>query len=136
MTTTRALAAKYKNAEFALNGDGGGGRIAEDGKPQYYGLQAGEKTYADFTLEVTNAGGPSSRPSGTNAIVQLATALAKVRAYRFAPQQNELPKVGIPNVAAQVGGQIGAALKAFAPNPAHAAAPHTHRAPPAHSRPR
>ena len=98
MTTTRALAAKYKNAEFALNGDGGGGLIAEDGKPQYYGLQAGEKTYADFTLEVTNPGGHSSRPSGTNAIVQLANALAKV------------------------GGKIGAALKAFAANPADAAA--------------
>src|SRR3546814_7569780 len=44
MTTTRALAAKYKGAEFALNGDGGGGLIAEDGKPQYYGLQAGERS--------------------------------------------------------------------------------------------
>ena len=122
MTTTRALAAKYKNAEFALNGDGGGGLIAEDGKPQYYGLQAGEKTYADFTLEVTNPGGHSSRPSGTNAIVQLANALAKVGAYRFAPQQNELTKVGMPIVADQVGGEIGAALKAFAANPADAAA--------------
>ena len=122
MTTTRALAAKYKNAEFALNGDGGGGLIGEDGKPQYYGLQAGEKTYADFTLEVTNPGGHSSRPSGVNAIVQLANALAKVGAYRFAPQQNELTKVGMPIVADQVGGEIGAALKAFAANPADAAA--------------
>ena len=122
MTTTRALAAKYKNAEFALNGDGGGGLIAEDGKPQYYGLQAGEKTYADFTLEVTNPGGHSSRPSDVNAIVQLANALAKVGAYRFAPQQNELTKVGMPIVADQVGGEIGAALKAFAANPADAAA--------------
>ena len=122
MTTTRALAAKYKNAEFALNGDGGGGLIAEDGKPQYYGLQAGEKTYADFTLEVTNPGGHSSRPSDVNAIVQLANALAKVGAYRFAPQQNELTKVGMPIVADKVGGEIGAALKAFAANPADAAA--------------
>ena len=122
MTTTRALAAKYKNAEFALNGDGGGGLIAEDGKPQYYGLQAGEKTYADFTLEVTNPGGHSSRPSDTNAIVQLSAALEKVGAYRFAPQQNELTKVGMPIVADQVGGEIGAALKAFAANPADVAA--------------
>ncbi|SBV35007.1 Peptidase M20 [uncultured Sphingopyxis sp.] len=122
MTTTRALAAKYKNAEFALNGDGGGGLIGEDGKPQYYGLQAGEKTYADFTLEVTNPGGHSSRPSDTNAIVQLSAALEKVGAYRFAPQQNELTKVGMPIVADQVGGEIGAALKAFAANPADAAA--------------
>lgn len=122
MKTTRALAAQYKNAEFALNGDGGGGLIGEDGKPQYYGLQAGEKTYADFTLEVTNPGGHSSRPSDTNAIVQLSAALAKVGAYRFTPQQNELTKVGMPIVADQVGGDIGAALKAFAANPADAKA--------------
>jgi acetylornithine deacetylase/succinyl-diaminopimelate desuccinylase-like protein len=122
MMTTRALAAKYKGAEFALNGDGGGGLIGEDGKPQYYGLQAGEKSYADFTLEVTNPGGHSSRPSDTNAIVQLSTALTKVGAYRFTPQQNELTKVGMPIVADQVGGDIGAALKAFAANPADAKA--------------
>lgn len=117
MLTTRALAAKYKSAEFALNGDGGGGTIAEDGRPQYYGLQAGEKTYADFTLEVTNPGGHSSRPSPVNAIVQLSNALAKVGAYKFAAQQNELTKIGMPIVADQVGGNMGAALKAFAANP-------------------
>jgi acetylornithine deacetylase/succinyl-diaminopimelate desuccinylase-like protein len=122
MTTTRALAEKYKGAEFALNGDGGGGLIGEDGKPQYYGLQAGEKTYADFTLEVTNPGGHSSRPSDPNAIVQLSTALAKIGAYRFTPQQNELTKIGMPIVADQVGGDIGAALKAFAANPSDAKA--------------
>lgn len=117
MTTTRALAAKYKNAEFALNGDGGGGLIAEDGKPQYYGLQAGEKTYADFTLEVTNPGGHSSRPGPVNAIAQLSEALAKIGSYKFAAQQNELTKVGMPIVADQVGGNMGAALKAFAADP-------------------
>src|SRR3546814_1405899 len=49
----------------------------------------------------SNPGGHGARPSGTNAIVQLATALAKVGAYRFAPQQNELTKVGMPIVADQ-----------------------------------
>jgi len=122
MTTTRALAAKYKGAEMALNGDGGGGLIGEDGKAQYYGLQAGEKTYADFTLEVTNAGGHSSRPGPVNAIVQLSNALAKVGAYHFKPQQNELTRAGMPIVADQVGGEIGAALKAFAANPSDASA--------------
>src|SRR3546814_7307807 len=78
----------------------------------------------------SNPGGHGARPSGTNAIVQLATALAKVGAYRFAPQQNELTKVGMPIVADQVGGEIGAALKAFAANPADAAAIATIRAEP------
>ncbi|MGL3822387.1 M20/M25/M40 family metallo-hydrolase [Sphingopyxis sp. R3-92] len=122
MLTTRALAQTYKGAEMALNGDGGGGTIGEDGKAKYYGLQAGEKTYADYVLEVTNPGGHSSRPGAVNAIAQLSDALAKVGAYRFAPQQNELTKVGMPIVADQVGGDIGAALKAFAANPDDAAA--------------
>lgn len=122
MTTTRALAAKYKGAEFALNDDAGGGLIGEDGKPKYYALQAGEKTYADFTLEVTNPGGHSSRPGAVNAIAELSEALAKVGAYRFAPQQNELTKVGMPIVADQVGGDIGAALRAFAADPTDARA--------------
>lgn len=130
MVTTRALAAKYKDAEFALNGDGGGGLVGEDGKDKYYGLQAGEKTYADYVLEVTNPGGHSSRPGAVNAIVELSEALAKVGAYRFAPQQNELTKVGMPIVADQVGGDIGAALKAFAANPSDAKAIATIRADP------
>ncbi|MDZ3830629.1 MAG: M20/M25/M40 family metallo-hydrolase [Sphingopyxis sp.] len=122
MATTKALAAEYRGAELALNGDGGGGLIGEDGKPKYYGLQAGEKTYADYLLEVTNPGGHSSRPSDTNAIVQLSNALARVGRYRFAPQQNELTKVGMPIVADQVGGAMGDALRAFAANPADAGA--------------
>lgn len=122
MLTTRALAQTYKGAEMALNGDGGGGTIGEDGKAKYYGLQAGEKTYADYVLEVTNPGGHSSRPGAVNAIAELSAALARIGAYRFAPQQNELTKVGMPIVADQVGGDIGAALKAFAANPSDAAA--------------
>src|SRR3546814_9886075 len=77
MLTTQAPAAKYKGAEMALNGDGGGGLIGEDGKARYYGLQAAEKTYADFELEETNPGGHSSRPSPGNAIGQAAQAPEK-----------------------------------------------------------
>src|SRR3546814_17814912 len=85
MTTTRALAAKYKGAEFALNGDGGGGLIGEDGKAKYYGLQAGEKTYDDFELEVTNPGGHITPTSQVTAIVHLAQELATDGASPVAP---------------------------------------------------
>ena len=122
MVTTQAMAEKHRGAELALNGDGGGGLIGEDGKAKYYALQAGEKTYADYILEVTNPGGHSSRPADPNAIVQLSHALAKIGAYKFAPQQNELTRVGLPIVADQVGGAAGEALRAFAANPADAAA--------------
>ncbi|MBS0362371.1 MAG: M20/M25/M40 family metallo-hydrolase, partial [Proteobacteria bacterium] len=66
--TARVFAKEFKNAELVLTGDGGGGLLSEDGKPVFYGLQAAEKTYADFQIIVTNPGGHSSRPGKTNAI--------------------------------------------------------------------
>ncbi len=59
------------DAEFALN-EGAGGRIdPDDGQVHVYnGVQAGEKLYQDFTIEVTNPGGHSSRPVPDNAIYQ------------------------------------------------------------------
>ena len=48
MVTTRELATRYRaltDAEFALNGDGGGGSLdSSTGKPQYYKLQGAEKS--------------------------------------------------------------------------------------------
>jgi acetylornithine deacetylase/succinyl-diaminopimelate desuccinylase-like protein len=102
MATTRVLAQQYKGAAFALNGDAGGGTLGEDGKPLYYALQAGEKTYADYELSVTNAGGHSSRPGAVNAIAQMGRALERVGAYRFAPQSNELTRAALMTAAGQV----------------------------------
>src|SRR5690606_19626821 len=62
------------------------------GKPVFYGIQAGEKTYADFTLTVTNPGGHSSRPSKPNAIDQLARALVRIGDYEFSVMANELTR--------------------------------------------
>ena len=42
-------------------------------------MQAGEKLYQDFTIEVTNPGGHSSRPVPDNAIYRLGAALDKDR---------------------------------------------------------
>ena len=70
--TARKFAQDLKNAELVLNGDAGGGQLSEDGKPVGYGIQAAEKTYADFKLTVTNPGGHSSEPRKINAIDELA----------------------------------------------------------------
>jgi carboxypeptidase PM20D1 len=117
MTTTRKLAQQYRHAELALNGDAGGGTLGDDGRPLYYALQAGEKTYADFELLVTNPGGHSSRPGAINAIAQLAAALARVGAYRFAPQSNELTRAALTVAAGQVESQtLAAAMRDFVAN--------------------
>lgn len=102
MATTKLLAQHYKGAAFALNGDAGGGTLGEDGTPLYYSLQAGEKTYADYELSVTDAGGHSSRPGAVNAIAQMGRALERVGGYRFAPQSNELTRAALMTAAGQV----------------------------------
>jgi len=70
------------DAAFALN-EGGWGTLDEDGKPQSLAIEAGEKTYEDYRLEVTNPGGHSSRPVKDNAITRLARALIRVESYQF-----------------------------------------------------
>lgn len=122
MATTKLLAQKLKGAELALNGDGGGGLLATDGTPIYYGLQAGEKTYADFEITVTDPGGHSSAPTGSNAIYRLAKVLDRLGAYHFAPQINELTKASLTAASKQVGGELGAAMARYAANPADIAA--------------
>ena len=122
MATTRALAQQLKGAELVLNGDGGGGLLGPDGQPIFYGLQGGEKTYADFEITFTNPGGHSSAPTGDNAIQHLAAALQRIGAYDFPPRSNELTRASLMAASEQVGGEIGAAMARFAKDPTATAA--------------
>lgn len=70
------------DAAFAVN-EGGQGKLDENGKPRFLGIQVGEKLSQNYTLEVTNPGGHSSRPVPDNAIYHLAHAIVAVEAYRF-----------------------------------------------------
>jgi acetylornithine deacetylase/succinyl-diaminopimelate desuccinylase-like protein len=78
------------DAAFAFN-EGGGG-IVEDGRRVANTVQAAEKKYLDFTLEVTNPGGHSSRPREDNAINELALALTRIAAHRFPVRLNEVTR--------------------------------------------
>jgi carboxypeptidase PM20D1 len=122
MKTSAILAETLKGAEMALNADGGGGRLGEDGKAQYFTVGAAEKTYADFQLEVTDAGGHSSAPGKVNAINRLAAALVKIGAYRFTPQLSPITKGYFEGIAPLQDGETAAALRAFAANPTDAKA--------------
>jgi carboxypeptidase PM20D1 len=122
MVTTRKLAQQFKNAELVLNGDAGGGLLSEEGQPVVYGLQAGEKSYADFRLTVTNAGGHSSRPGKVNAIYQLAQALDRIAAYQFPPMHNELTVAFFKESLPKLSGPTAAAIKSYLANPDDAAA--------------
>lgn len=87
------------DAAFALN-EGGGGLLDANGKPIFQGIQVGEKLPANFTLEVTNPGGHSSRPLPDNAIYHLASALLRVQAYRFPVQFTDTTRDSFGKLAA------------------------------------
>src|SRR5262245_56946873 len=76
------------DAEFAIN-EGGGGNMRK-GKYLTNEIQASEKVYQDFKLEVTNSGGHSSLPVKDNAIYHLAQGLARLSGLEFPVELNEV----------------------------------------------
>jgi acetylornithine deacetylase/succinyl-diaminopimelate desuccinylase-like protein len=80
------------DAAFALNEGGGGRYDQKTGVYRYNSVLAAEKLYQDFTLTTTNKGGHSSRPMPDNAIYQLARALAKIEAYSFPIEFNDVSR--------------------------------------------
>jgi len=79
------------DADYALNTDGGGGDY-RDGKPIRFNVQAAEKVYQSFALEVRNKGGHSSRPVPDNAIYHLARGLARLADAEFPVRLNEVTR--------------------------------------------
>ena len=75
-------------AGFALN-EGARGRLDADGNRIALEIQAGEKVYQDYRLEITNPGGHSSRPVPDNAIYRLSAALDRLGGYTFPTEPNE-----------------------------------------------
>lgn len=116
-TNRRALI----DAEFALN-EGAGGGLDPAGKPVVHNIQAGEKTFVSFRLEVTNPGGHSSRPVPDNAIYRLAKGIDRIAAYRFPVQMNDTTRSYFGQMSKIVGGEMGAAMAAIVANPADAVA--------------
>ena len=111
------------DAEFALNGDGGGGVLAEDsGKPQIFYVQGAEKSSVKFVLTTHNAGGHSSMPRADNAIYELADALESLKQLQFPVQWNEWTLGDFKAAGAVTPGALGAAMTQFARDPHDAAA--------------
>jgi len=109
------------DAEFVLN-EGAGGRLDASGNYVSVGIQAGEKVYQDYTLEVTNKGGHSSVPVRDNAIYHLAGALSRLASFDFPVKLNDAVRGNFERMAVIEGGESGAAMAAVVKNPADAAA--------------
>jgi len=117
MKTTMAAAQRYKDAGLVLNGDGGGAHVDQSGKVDLYYLQAGEKSYVDFAITLTDPGGHSSAPTATNPIYRLATDLSRLAAHKFAPMQNELTRAALAYRAKSEEPDVRKAIEAFLANP-------------------
>ena len=120
MLTTRRMVREHADltrAAYALNSDGGGGVLGENGEAISFAVQNSEKTYATFELTVTNPGGHSSTPRADNAIYELAGALKNIEAYRFPVQTTEATRLFFSESAKVEEGDLAAAMARFAENP-------------------
>ncbi len=104
------------DAEIALN-EGGGGLLDRDGNPQRHGIQAGEKVYQSFQLEVTNPGGHSSGPRRDNAIYTLAEGLTRLGQFAFPFKLSPVTRAYYERMSNVEKGQVAADMKAILADP-------------------
>lgn len=102
-------------AEFGLN-EGGGGAM-RNGKKLFNAVQASEKVFQSFRLEVLSKGGHSSRPVKDNAIYHLADGLQKLAAFDFPVNLNEVTRAYFERVAKLESGETAAAMNGILMNP-------------------
>lgn len=105
------------DAEYALNGDAGGGSVFPDGRVESFGIQIAEKTYADFRLTAVNRGGHSSTPRPDNAIYALASALTAIERHRFPAMINDATRASYEILAKGDSGQYGELVRRFLADP-------------------
>jgi acetylornithine deacetylase/succinyl-diaminopimelate desuccinylase-like protein len=112
---------KVLDAEFALN-EGAGGELDKNDKPVSLQIQAGEKVYQDFTLEASDVGGHSSRPTRTNPITRLSRGLAKLGNYNFPVALNPATRGYFEAQSKLEPPEIAADMRAVLKNPSDEAA--------------
>jgi acetylornithine deacetylase/succinyl-diaminopimelate desuccinylase-like protein len=86
------------------------------------GIEASEKLYADYTLEVTDKGGHSSEPTTNNAIYRLADGLTKLQHFQFPFELNDVTREYFKRKAAIQGGETAAEFTAILKTPPDQAA--------------
>jgi acetylornithine deacetylase/succinyl-diaminopimelate desuccinylase-like protein len=108
------------DAEDCFN-EGGGGLI-KNGKYLLNEVQASEKLYLSFNLEVKNRGGHSSLPTRDNAIYHLAEGLTRLAHFDFTVHFDEITRTYFERSAALESGQSAADMKAVTLTPPDSAA--------------
>jgi acetylornithine deacetylase/succinyl-diaminopimelate desuccinylase-like protein len=108
------------DAQFGIN-EGGGGQI-RNGKKMLNAVQASEKVYQSFLLEVRSKGGHSSRPVKDNAIYHLAEGLTRLAKFDFPVNLNEVTRAYFERTSKLETGQTASDLKAVTNTPPDSAA--------------
>ncbi|MEZ4589126.1 MAG: M20/M25/M40 family metallo-hydrolase [Gemmatimonadales bacterium] len=109
------------DAEYALNTDGGGGAL-ENGVAKAFAVQASEKMYLTYLLEIRNKRGHSSIPVADNAIYRLSKGLARLAEHEFPVRLNEVSRAFFLATAAIERGAAADDLRALATSEDPAAA--------------
>jgi acetylornithine deacetylase/succinyl-diaminopimelate desuccinylase-like protein len=120
----QSLVAKHReliDADLAFNTDGGGVML-RDGRPAVFEVQASEKIYADYQLEVTDVGGHSSLVRPDNPIYTLAAALTRIGDHQFPLHVNDVTRMFLERSAATESGQTAIDMRAVAASPPDPAA--------------
>ncbi len=100
------------DAAYCLN-EGGGGELKK-GERRGNHIQASEKEFRTWRIEVTNKGGHSSLPVADNAIVRLGEALARIHRFVFPARVDEVTRAQFARQAALETGPLAADLRAVA----------------------
>jgi acetylornithine deacetylase/succinyl-diaminopimelate desuccinylase-like protein len=108
------------DAEFCINTDGAGGAM-KNGKPLRLGLEAAQKVFVSYKLEVSNPGGHSSLPTRDNAIYHLAEGLARLAKYDFPVHLFDVTRSSFARTAGAYEGQMRHDLLRMAKDPPSAA---------------
>ena len=114
--TARTLASHYRDVEYVLDAEGGGGAYSADLKPELYRIGAAEKLNVDYLLTANGPGGHSSAPLKNNPIYAVARALGKIEQYEFPVKYNEITLASFKALGTHMQGPLADAMKQFAAN--------------------
>ncbi len=98
-------------AEFGIN-EGGSGQV-RNGKKLLNAVQASEKVYQSFLLEIRGKGGHSSRPVKDNVIYHLASALGRLARFEFPIRLDAITRTYFERVSTLESGPTAADLRSL-----------------------
>jgi acetylornithine deacetylase/succinyl-diaminopimelate desuccinylase-like protein len=109
------------NGGICLNADAGGVQKRK-GKRLLYAVQAAEKVYQSYRLEVKGPGGHSSKPTRDNTIYRLAEALVRLSKHDFPVKLSEITRGYFAKMSEIETGETAAHMKGILKQPPDPAA--------------